>query len=486
MLNIIKSYLVSLGYHVDQASFDRARGSLTELEKLLSNFTRSSMVGFAKTGAAIIGFSTAIAAVLYQLTIGVANADLKNELFAKRMWMAKENAMAYKSSLDALGVSLQDLYLSPELMEKFNTLREQAATMGPPDGFTGGMKGIRDITFEFQRFKLEATYAVYWVGFYLSKYLSGPIFGLKGGFRELNDEITKGMPRWTQKIAQVASWFVRMGSAAIIAGKEIKHIWDSLGSSTRQVASAALGLFALLRMGPLGWIIAGLTTLMLLIDDYHTYSTGGESLLSEMWKQWDTLKKSLDDNGAIIEFKESLDLLAESIIGVWDSLKEVLESLAELMGYEDISTLVIDKITSSFKELSAVLTVIAGTLNTINGYFTDDESLKQKGEEQTQKGFKGFLRDHSWLGGFADIFLAPMLTNGFKGVSSNSNGMNILSSLALRGANPYTSRPSERNSNVTFDSKYYIYGANNAETVARTVNNSQTNLLVRSQQGVIV
>jgi len=156
------------------------------------------------------------------------------------------------------------------------------------------------------------------------------------------------------------------------------------------------------------------------------------------------------------------------------------------MGHEDIGIMVIDKMTSSFKELSSVLTVIAGTLNTINGYFTDDESLKQKGEEQTQKGFKGFLKDHSWLGGFADIFLAPMFTNGFKGVSSNSNGMNMLSSLVLRGVNPHVSRSSERNSNVTFDSKYYIYGASNPETVARTVNNSQTNLLIRSQQGVIV
>ena len=119
ILNVIKEYLISLGYRVDQHSFNTAMNSITQLSRSINSFVGAAIGRFTSLGLAMSGFSSAFLAVLYQLTIGVANADLQNELFARRMWMAKDAALAYKNSLNALGVTLQDLYLSPELMDKF-------------------------------------------------------------------------------------------------------------------------------------------------------------------------------------------------------------------------------------------------------------------------------------------------------------------------------------------------------------------------------
>ena len=464
IIDTIKEYLVSLGFDLDKSSFDQVKGSIGEIEKLLSSLASGSVVKFAAAATAMTGFAAAIGAVLYQLTVGVANADLQNELFARRMWMAKDNAIAYKNSLDALGATVQDLYLSPELMGKFIELRKEASAMALPGGFNDAMKGVRSLTFEFQRFKLEASYAVYWVGYYLTKYISGPMFGFRGGLEEINDKIQENMPVWTSKIAQFMAGFVRLGHAAYLAGKEIKHIWDSLGKSTKEVAGITAGLFFMLKRGPIGWIIAGLTTLLLLIEDYYTYSNKGESSLPGLWKWVDQLKESLSDDGTLKEFKDSLEELFSALKDVAKSLGGILDILAQVAGYKDFGKMVIDGIKQSFKELNTVLELTAGLLNTINGYMGGDKDKVNKGKEQSSKGIRGFLENHSWLGGIADTLIRPMI------------GINYTSA----------TRPQNTNISYTISPIYHIHGASNPQTVAQTVDRTSGNLIRNVTKGVII
>lgn len=387
MLDVIKSYLVSLGYHVDVPSFQNAKGTMGEMEKVVSKFSDSSVLKFAAAGAAGTGFVSAAVAALQYFTVGVANADLQNEMFARRMWMSKDAAVSYKNSLDALGVSLQDLYLSPELMNKFTQLRQQASTMAPPGGFSEAMKGIRSITFEWQRFKLEASYAVYWVGYYLTKYLSGPMFGLKGGLKEINDSITANMPKWTKNVAQFLSWLTRLGNSAYLAGKSIRDIWNSLGDSTKKVAGITAGFFALLKMGPVGWIIAGLTTLLLLLDDFYTYEQGGKSALPKLWEWVDQFKKSLQDDGTISDFKENLEDLSGNLLDVATNIGKILDYFAELVGYDSVLKMFLTGLNTLLENTSSFLATIAGSLKDIHGYLTDNPEESKQGVQQRNKGF---------------------------------------------------------------------------------------------------
>jgi hypothetical protein len=141
------------------------------MDKTVEKFAGNSVKQFALAGSAVASFFVAANIGIAKYMQGLAKADLQNEMFARRMWMSKENAVAYKNTMSALGAELQDLYLSPELLQRYNELRKQAGQMAPPQEYSEQMKKIRDVTFEFQRLKLEATYAMQWIGYYLSKYL---------------------------------------------------------------------------------------------------------------------------------------------------------------------------------------------------------------------------------------------------------------------------------------------------------------------------
>lgn len=228
MLGVIRSYLVSLGYTVDQSSFQQAMKSMGNLQKNVEQFAdksglklgqtnkgfqqlKATVAEFAGTtggemiiaGAGVEAFLATVTVAIGKFVTDVAAADLQNQIFARQMWMNVDAARSYQTSLKALGVSLQDLYLSPELMQKFLSLREQAGQITPPADFGNTMKGVRNITFELQRMKLEASYSLQWIGYYLAKDLAGPAGNFATMLKHINDDSPKTCrfgqrtwPRW--------------------------------------------------------------------------------------------------------------------------------------------------------------------------------------------------------------------------------------------------------------------------------------------------
>ncbi|MHB9057142.1 MAG: hypothetical protein ACYC2P_13510, partial [Paludibacteraceae bacterium] len=390
MLNVIKEYLVSLGYHVDNPSFNKAQNSINRMGKLVNSFADSSVVKFAAVGASIAAFAGVSAIALQQFMRSVADADLKNEIFARRMWMNKDAAVSYKHSLDALGVSLQDLYMSPELMSRFMELRQQAYQMTPPAGFSNAMKGIRDLTFEWQRFKLEGSYAVYWVSYYLTKYLNGPLSGTKFSLKEINDIITQKMPYWTKNIAYVVSLFVRMGNSALKFGEYLKRIWDGLGPNTQKAIVAimavrsALFLLAL----PLAPLILGLTALLLLIDDFMAYKEGRESMFPELWKEVKALKDELANNGSLEEFAKTAEEIVKQLKEMAISIHDILNEVARMAGFENFAEMFRKTVVFVFDVWLTVLKNIKSTLEVINALLDVTKGKMSGNERQVDEGIQ--------------------------------------------------------------------------------------------------
>jgi hypothetical protein len=256
-------------------------------------------------GAAYTAFGILAVGALAKLTLGTAQTELSNELLAAQMWMNVESATAYKNSLDALGVSVNDLFLSPELMQKYMALRQEAFAITPPGGYSSAMKGVRDITFQWDRLKLEISYGAYWIGYYLTQYLSGPLSGINFSFKGINDWLQNNVAKWTQKIAE--------GLAIVIKGFDsvgvaIKFAYDILS----QLAPEAAGFIALFTAGwvgllnPLTLVLAAIAAIMLLMNDYSTYEQGGKSSFGDVWKQ-------LDASGIFTNLKDSLSGLVDSI-----------------------------------------------------------------------------------------------------------------------------------------------------------------------------
>lgn len=334
MIETIKEYLVSLGFKVNNSSLNAAQKAMKSAEDSVDGFASSSVKNFAKAATAVVSFVATANIALGKYLVGLAQADLQTEMFARKMWMSKDAAKAYQSSIDALGVSVDDLYLSPELMDKYLELNRQAREMGvPSDEYSKQMQGVRDITFEFQRLKLEGTYALQWIGYHLTKYLAGPLGDSRDWLRKINDEIQQKMPEWTKKIAEVVSWAVRLGKAAW-------YIRDAIGA-----AAGVFTAFSLIKMAsnPFGAFILGLTALLLLVDDYRAFKddkSGKSSVFNGLWRAVDKFKKSLEDDGTIGKFKNDLLGLLDKVqelkvwlekIGQSETFKRYLKNIKRLV-----------------------------------------------------------------------------------------------------------------------------------------------------------
>lgn len=107
MTNIIKEYLVSLGWKIDDAGAQKAKKMLDDVSQ------KAGMVG--QFGKAVGVVSTAIVAVntaILGYVVSAAKADVQNERLARSMWTTKDNAEAMNKTLSALGITLNDLWWS--------------------------------------------------------------------------------------------------------------------------------------------------------------------------------------------------------------------------------------------------------------------------------------------------------------------------------------------------------------------------------------
>lgn len=360
-IDVIKEYLVSIGFGVNSNQLNQAKNAMKQASAMVSGFAGNSVTQFAVASAGVVAFVASATIGLAKFIGGLAQADLQNEMFARKMWTSKENAIAFKNSLDALGATMEDLYFSPELMQKFQILRNQSFQMAPPPEYASMMKGVRSIIFEFQRLKLEATYAMQWIGFYLMKYLAEPMAKFKQGFKNLNDLIQKNMPKWTKEIAQVLSWFVRLGET----------LWK-----VKEGVAMVVGAFGAMKMislltSPIGMMIAGLVLLLLVMEDYVSFTEGKKSLFGKFWQ-------SLKDSGV----SDALKSFSDAFSDLWDAIKNVSVALGDL----------ILKITGnkSFKEFADMLANdIRDVLKGIEGYVRGITDLLNGDFKKAMGNFQG-------------------------------------------------------------------------------------------------
>lgn len=368
MLDTIKEYLVSLGFAVDQNSYNEATKVMDNAGESVAKFAGSAVKKFAIAGAAVEGFVAATTIGIAKFLGGLAQADLANEKLARQMWTSKDAAASYNNTLKAMGVTLQDLYLSPELMRNFQRLREQANEMRAPDEYAQQMKQIRSIQFEFTRMKLEATYSLQWIGYYFVKYMEGPIQNIKKTLSGVNDNVTKDMPSWTKNIAQVMSWFARLGVTSVRALKDIIQAFDDasrgIPRSVKLIAAGLSLLGIIISTGPIGMISALIVGLLLLLDDFYTYLDGGESEFPGFWR-W------------VLELGDKFDGVGETISKAKDKVKEFFQQ------FVDNGTL--DNVKTSFKNAFEFI----GTL--IDGAEGKVEKLYDKLEEEGE--FSGLAKD---------------------------------------------------------------------------------------------
>src|SRR5450631_1172290 len=188
MANILDSFLVDLGFTVNQASFQRFNNSLqvangsvsawtTQVSRAFgaqsesikdfigsANVIASTTAGMVddilKFQVAVVGVFTAASTAIVGMVDKLAMADQGYRLFGLHMLMNEQSAKRLKIAQDALGASLGEIVWDPELHKNFITLQQdqEAYQKSQGKGFETAMRGWRDLHFQIERVKVSLLY----------------------------------------------------------------------------------------------------------------------------------------------------------------------------------------------------------------------------------------------------------------------------------------------------------------------------------------
>lgn len=322
--SVLKEYLVSLGFEVDDQKFGKAIDKMTNFQ-FKSEKTAASIGSSMAKGAGV--FVSALATMNLGITkymTSVAQADIETEKFANRMWMTESNARSLQNVLNAMGESMSSIYdisANPELTDRFYRLRNDAAKLEGGTEIDAGLKSIRDFQFEFQRFKLLISYGSRYIAYYFSEYLAMPIAKAKAKLKSINDDGRSFVEDWGKRIAKILSWVARLFGAGVQAVTSFIEIIQKLPSEI-QIAMAAIAVIATASANPFLILIAAIGAVLLLLDDFYTWKEGGQSLLGDTWAELDKL--SFDT-----ELFENIQALIRTTGDLFDELGDKWHALNE-------------------------------------------------------------------------------------------------------------------------------------------------------------
>jgi hypothetical protein len=318
---VIKEYLVSLGVQIDRPGFTQMQSTLNQTSGTVASATSGWTKNFVTAGTIIGTALASVTASIAGVMTAAAKQDLSMEKYARNMLISKSAALEMKTAMDALGESVQDIQLTPELMGRYRALVSDGRNMKVGGDYEGTMKNFRDLIFEFTRLKQEASYALQWVGYYLMKHLSKPLADAKESFRSFNDNLIKTMPVWTEKVARALVYVINIGKHFLellkSIGKSIYEVWDAFPRGIKIATAALAGFFMLLRASPLGRMLALVSSLLLLVDDYFGYMEGKQAAMGSVW----------DKLNAYMEIaKQKMTEWGEKLEPIWDSFVGYLET----------------------------------------------------------------------------------------------------------------------------------------------------------------
>lgn len=310
---LIKEYLVGLGVRIDKPGFKEMESTINQTSSTIASAAGSWSKNFVTASGIIATAIAGVTASIAGLMTAAAKQDLAMEKYARNMLVSKGAALEMKAAIDALGESVQDIQITPELYNRYKALVGDGRKMKVGGDYEGTMKDFRDLVFEFTRLKQEASYAMQWVGYYLMKHLSRPLAEAKSSFKSLNDSVIKNMPVWTEKVARALVYIINVGrhfwDLLKSIGKALYDVWDAFPRGIKIATAALAAFFVVLRASPLGRMIALVSSLLLLADDYFGYMEGKQAAMGPLWDKL---------NGYIDAGKQKFSEWGKELAPVWD------------------------------------------------------------------------------------------------------------------------------------------------------------------------
>jgi ElaB/YqjD/DUF883 family membrane-anchored ribosome-binding protein/Holliday junction resolvasome RuvABC DNA-binding subunit len=351
-INEVGKYINVLDKIINKFSKETIKKNMPENTKAITVFSEQSgkaLNNLSKTTTGALKGIGAASAILVLAGVGLsgflkklAKQDLGYEKLARQMWTTKENAKEVDMALKTMGVTMQDLWLSPELLNQFNQLRKDSAQLQLPPEYQDGLKIVREVIFELQRLKQIGSLAFQWIGFYILKYAAGPIATIRQGIAKFNDDLIRKVPGIGKIIGTTLGIILRiilviiqtLGYGIDIVGKLLNFIFklfDSIPEPAKKVLTIIALIAAAIAAGPIGMILL----LIAVLDDLFTALRGGKSVIGGVFNFLTDKAKSTGEN--VIKgfsnlkstFKNGMTNIKSDWDSYWNKAKGVLSALED-------------------------------------------------------------------------------------------------------------------------------------------------------------
>lgn len=216
--NVLESYLVKLGFSTDGPSLRQFNQALAQAQGSVGKSVASSVVALAKLDEAVITTFASVVSGIVAVADKTAMSDQQFRLMGERMMLTTNNARALQTSLDILGVSLDEAVYDPELNHRLNQMvghfQKLEQVLGPD--FEQNMKGIRNFRTLFKEFgkDVEALGAASISDLY-TKLGLGNEGGLQQKLEKLEDWFFTNIPQMADKVSTYLTPVLRDGEEVL-------------------------------------------------------------------------------------------------------------------------------------------------------------------------------------------------------------------------------------------------------------------------------
>lgn len=335
--NVMKEYLVSLGFNVDKNKLSDALDVVKLGEGKISSLVSKMSTSLGKGTAGIVTMIASAVVAIGKFTTAVAEADMATQNAANSMWMNVDAYRVTQNAVESLGYSMNELSTiarNPELTNRFSELVELGKQTAAPKELDSMLKKVRDVTFEFDKMQVIAKNGIRQIVYYFLKYLGVDLDNMQNKLASVNKFLQENLPKIAAAIAKVLYYIYRVGKAIgyviSLGAKLIGGIYNFMKKfpSTFKVFIGIISAILLAINPVLTIILAGLSAIILLIDDYMTWQRGGKSYFGDSWKKVeDFIEKAKDKFEWLFEKIEwAVDYIIDSLGPFFEWLFDAFDS----------------------------------------------------------------------------------------------------------------------------------------------------------------
>ena len=367
----LEEYLVSIGWHVDKASFNEALGSLSQFKDTSKILSMNAGQLLLKAASSFIKIGWQVTKTIFDMSTAMAQTDITVERFARATASSERTARAYMRTMEALGqdaTSFEDLFLmTNEEYARFKDIYALSQRLEAPQGLRDTLVSIRDIQHEINKFKIILQYAGDWFVYFLGEQLGVEIDDLKQGLKGINDYIVENIQPNTKKLAEfvapflriiieILTWLTKVGTKIMEVGSE-SEVFETVGGLLDSIGNALSTIFELLNLilgldGDLNSLASTFEIIGVVLDTISTIINGIA----------DTIKFII----ALIKGENFVDALEESYSNTAESFNRGRGHIDRLLGLGD---------TRAAMEQTAIQTKVANDLAAgMNRYETNNRT----------------------------------------------------------------------------------------------------------------